>query len=453
MNQVLLSATLQTRPDLINYLITPGGPLQGTLSLPGDKSISHRALMLAAIAEGPSRISGLLQSEDTQVTLAALRAMGAKIKENKVAEILVEGVGNHGLAAPAQSLDMGNSGTAARLLSGLLAGQGVTCRLRGDESLIKRPMQRIIEPLQLMNASISCSVAGTLPIQIEGGRRLQAIDYAMPVASAQLKSCLLLAGLHAEGETCIREPVATRDHTERMLLQFGGDLECKASKILLRGGTLRGANVVVPSDLSSAAFFLVAACISEGSELMLKAVGINPRRDAVIRILRAMGADIVLLNQAECSGEPIADILVRSGQLQGINIPPAWVPSAIDELPVVLIAAACATGQTTLTGAAELRFKESDRIAAMAQGLKSLGIEVHAESGGITVIGGVLQGGEVDSFADHRIAMAFAVAGLRAKDQILVKNCAKVATSFPDFVRVATESGINIQTQEQPLNV
>ena len=437
----------------MNYLITPGGPLRGTLSLPGDKSISHRALMLAAIAEGTSRLSGLLQSEDIQVTLAALKVMGVKIEEIETGEILVEGVGKHGLAAPTHALNMGNSGTAARLFSGLLAGQGITCRLTGDESLLRRPMQRLVKPLQLMNASISCSAAGTLPIRIEGGRKLQAIDYQIPVASAQLKSCLLLAGLYAEGKTCIQEPVATRDHTERMLGQFGCGLERKDKQILLCSSILQGTSIVVPADLSSAAFFLVAACISNDTELILKAVGINPRRDAIIHILRAMGADIVLLNQTECSGEPIADILVRSGQLRGIDIPPDWVPSAIDELPVILVAAACAIGQTTLVGASELRFKESDRIAAMTQGLKSLGIEVHAEQDSMTVVGGVLQGGEVDSFADHRIAMAFTIAGHCARNQVLVKNCAKVATSFPDFVRVATETGINIQLQEeQPSN-
>ena len=418
--------------------------------MPGDKSISHRALMLAAIAEGQSRISGFLDSEDTLATMAALRAMEVEIKLTSENEVFVQGVGISGLSKPEKVLDLGNSGTSVRLLSGLLAGLGVECELTGDQSLISRPMRRIIEPLQKMHASITCSENGTLPIYIKGGSCLTAIDFEMPVASAQVKSSLLLAGLSAKGRTCIHESVATRDHTERMLIQFAYEVECEGKNISLEGGgTLRGTNIEVPADMSSAAFFIVGACIADDSDIMIENVGINPNRDAVIHILRDMGADITFLNERVVSGEPVADIQVRSSELSGINIPESYVPSAIDEFPAIMVAAACANGVTRLTGAGELRIKECDRITAMTKGLQILDIEVEEQDEGMTVVGGTIAGGEINSFTDHRIAMAFAIAGLNATMPILVKDCANVETSFPGFVGIAKNIGLDLAVQEQ----
>ena len=435
---------------MISYFISPGGKLSGKFRVPGDKSISHRALMLAAIADGQSRLTGFLDGEDTLATMAAFKAMGVQIQHTSKNEVLVEGVGKNGLSTPGKVLNLGNSGTSVRLLSGLLAGLGIECELTGDRSLMSRPMRRIIDPLQKMNALITCSKHGTLPIHIKCGASLTAIDFEMPVASAQLKSSLLLAGLSAKGRTRIHEPVATRDHTERMLRQFSYQLECAENTISLEGGgTLRGTSIEVPADISSAAFYIVGACIAEDSDIIIENVGINPNRDAVIHILREMGADITLLNERVVSGEPIADIQVRTSELHGIDISESRVPAAIDEFPVIMVAAACAKGVTKLTGAGELRVKESDRIKTMSEGLQTLGIEVEEQEAGMTVTGGAIAGGEINSFADHRIAMAFAIAGLRASSSITIKDCANVETSFPGFVDVANAAGLDLVIQEQ----
>ncbi|MFB3116500.1 MAG: 3-phosphoshikimate 1-carboxyvinyltransferase, partial [Gammaproteobacteria bacterium] len=412
--------------------------------------ISHRALILAAIADGQSRITGFLDSEDTLATMAAFKAMGVEIQRTSENEVLVNGVGKSGLSAPGEVLNLGNSGTSVRLLSGLLAGLGIECELTGDQSLMSRPMRRIIDPLQKMHALITCSEDGTLPIHIKGGACLTAIDFEMPVASAQLKSSLLLAGLSAKGRTRIHEPIATRDHTERMLTQFAYQVECVKNTISLEGGgTLRGTTIEVPADISSAAFYIVGACIAEDSDIIIENVGINPNRDAIIHILREMGADITLLNEKVVSGEPIADIQVRTSVLHGIDIPESRVPAAIDELPVIMVAAACAKGVTRLTGARELRVKESDRITAMSEGLQTLGIEVEEQEAGMTVTGGAIAGGEINSFTDHRIAMAFTIAGLNAKAPITIKDCINVETSFPGFVDIAKNVGLDLLVQEQ----
>lgn len=431
-------------PASINYHVQPGGALHGRLRVPGDKSISHRALMIGAIARGETCIHGFLEGEDTRATLAALRQLGVPIARQG-AEVRVQGVGLHGLKTPASALDLGNSGTSTRLLAGLLAGQPFDSELIGDASLMKRPMRRVVDPLQQMQADISCSAEGTLPIRIRGGRKLKAIDYDLPVASAQLKSCLLLAGLYAGGVTCVREPVPTRDHTERMLRHFGGNLTCVDHKICIHGGTeLRAADVTVPADISSAAFFLAGACMCPGAELTLEGVGVNPARTGIIRILRAMGADITLANEKTQSGEPVADIHVRYAPLRGIDIPPDLVPAAIDEFPAILVAAATARGRTVLRGAAELRVKESDRIQAMTEGLQAIGIECRDREDGMEITGGKITGGTVHSYSDHRIAMAFAMSGLAAAGPLTVLDCANVATSFPGFVGLARAAGLGI---------
>ncbi len=430
----------------INYTVAPGGALKGRFRVPGDKSISHRALMLGAIAEGQTRINGFLEGEDTLASLSAFRAMGVEITHRNQQDVVVKGVGLHGLTAPSSPLDLGNSGTSVRLLAGLLSGQTFNSELIGDASLMRRPMRRVTKPLQMMNADISCTDRGTLPIRIHGGRPLHGIDYELPVISAQLKSCLLLAGLYAKGQTCIHEPAKTRDHTERMLEQFGYMLNKRNNSICITGGgKLRATEITVPGDISSAAFFIVGACISKGSEITLEQVGINPTRDAIIHILKSMGADITVNNQRVQSGEPVGDIRVRSSQLHGIEIPLELVPAAIDEFPAIMIAAASANNRTVLKGATELRVKESDRIMAMTEGLKAIGINATAHEDGMEVEGGKIQGGVVDSFNDHRIAMAFAMAGLVAKDLITIKGCANVNTSFPGFVDLADQAGLEIR--------
>ena len=439
---------------MINYCISPSGKLSGRIHVPGDKSISHRALMLSAIAEGQSRITGFLDGEDTMATMAVFRAMGVEIQHSSENEVVVDGVGMEGLTTPITALNLGNSGTSVRLLSGLLSGLGIECELVGDDSLMSRPMRRIVDPLQKMHASITCSKDGTLPIYIKGGASLTAIDFEMPVASAQLKSSLLLAALSANGRTCIHEPVTTRDHTERMLKQFDYQIECEGSTIALTGGgILKGTSIEVPADISSAAFFIVGACIANEADIIIENVGVNPNRDAVIHILREMGADITLLKEKVVSGEPVADIRVKSSELHGIEISESLVPSAIDEFPAIMVAAACAIGKTRLTGAGELRVKESDRITAIVNGLQTLGIDVDEQPDGMTVTGGLISGGEINSFTDHRIAMAFAIAGLIASDPITIKDCSNVETSFPGFVDVAKTAGLDLVVEEQVYNV
>jgi 3-phosphoshikimate 1-carboxyvinyltransferase len=430
--------------------MTPGGALTGRLRVPGDKSISHRAIMLAAIAEGETRIGGFLEGADALATLAVFRHLGVEIEGPDAGQVRVRGVGMRGLRAPEGVLDMGNSGTSMRLLAGLLAGQSFPSTLTGDASLSRRPMRRVTEPLTLMGARIETSEAGTAPLRIEPASQLTGIDYALPVASAQVKSSLLLAGLYAAGETCVTEPVRTRDHTERMLTTFGYSVRRQGSKVCLTGGgRLSGCRLQIPADISSAAFFLVGASIAPGSDLLLEEVGINPTRVGVINILRTMGADIELIDRRTAGGEPLADIRVCCAQLKGIRIPLDQVPLAIDEFPAIFIAAACAEGETILTGAEELRVKESDRIQVMADGLSRLGILAESLPDGIRIVGGQLGStmttGAIDAHGDHRIAMSFAMAGLRASGPIEIRDCANVETSFPGFAALAASSGLGIE--------
>ncbi|MFP4611584.1 MAG: 3-phosphoshikimate 1-carboxyvinyltransferase, partial [Thiohalophilus sp.] len=378
-------------------------------------------------------------------TLNAFRAMGVGIDGPDDGEVVIRGVGLHGLRAPAAPLDLGNSGTSMRLLAGLLAAQPFDCTLTGDASLSKRPMKRVTDPLGEMGARIDTSEAGTPPLTIHGGQPLRGIHYAMPVASAQVKSALLLAGLYAEGETCVSEPAPTRDHTERMLQGFGYPLRhAGVTACLDGGGKLVARDIDIPADISSAAFFMVGASIAPDSDITLEHVGINPTRLGVITILQQMGADISLHNEQTVGGEPVADIRVRGSQLKGIRIPEVQVPLAIDEFPALFIAAACAEGETVLTGARELRVKESDRIQVMADGLQILGIDAEPTEDGMRIRGGTLGSGSVDSHGDHRIAMAFAMAGLRAAGPITIRDCANVTTSFPGFVELAADAGLAI---------
>ncbi len=433
---------------MTRFLCSPGGRLRGELRVPGDKSISHRSVMLASIADGTSRVGGFLLGEDSLDTMRAFRQMGVEI-ERDGDRLTIHGRGMKGLRAPGEDIYLGNSGTAMRLLLGLLAGQAFDSRLTGDASLSGRPMARVIEPLRAMGARIDSAPGDRAPLHVHGHCELHAIDYAMPVASAQVKSCLLLAGLYARGEMRIREPAPSRDHSERMLRSFGCELETAAGRIVMTGGQdLTATDVDVPADISSAAFFMVAASIAPGSDITLREVGVNPTRTGVIEILRRMGADLELSNPRELGAEPVADIRVRSAPLRGIEIPAELVPLAIDEFPVLFVAAACAEGVTRLGGAAELRVKESDRIQTMADGLAALGIDARSLPDGIEIHGGELAGGDIDSHGDHRIAMAFAVAALRAREPIRVRDCANVATSFPGFVELARAAGLEIETDD-----
>ncbi len=429
----------------LDYQVEPGGVLSGKMRVPGDKSISHRSIMLGSIAEGVSEISGFLEGEDTLATMNALRAMGVCIDGPAQGKVLVHGVGLRGLKAPKKVLDCGNSGTTMRLLCGLLAGQSFNCELTGDDSLRKRPMQRVTAPLQEMGADIATADNGTPPLKLRGVSELRGINYAMLVASAQVKSALLLAGLYASGRTYIIEPAQTRDHTERMLEGFGCVVERDGNKICVSGGRkLKAKNVEVPADISSAAFFMVGASIAPGSDITLMHVGVNPTRTGVIEILRLMGADITLHNQRNVAGEEVADVRVRHSRLKGIVIPRGLVPLAIDEFPVLFVAAANAEGETVLTCAEELRVKESDRITVMAEGLHKLGITARPTPDGMRIRGGAYSGGTVESRADHRVAMAFAIAALRAAGPITIRDCANVATSFPGFVQLALTAGLKI---------
>lgn len=431
----------------LNYVVDAGGSLNGRLKVPGDKSISHRSIMLGSLADGVTEVSGFLEGEDSLATLKAFRAMGVHIEGPRDGRVTIHGVGMHGLKKPAGPLDCGNSGTSMRLLSGLLAGQAFDAVLTGDSSLSRRPMKRVTAPLAQMGARIDATEKGTSPLHIHGGSSLKAISYVMPMASAQVKSCLMLAGLYATGKTCVTEPGVTRDHTERMLQAFGYEVETQGASVCVTGGgVLRAAPIAVPADISSAAFFLVGASIAAGSHLVLEQVGINPTRTGVIDILRLMGADIRLENERMAGGEPVADLHVRSAPLKGIEIPRELVPLAIDEFPVLFIAATCAQGRTVLQGAEELRVKESDRIQVMADGLACLGVKAQPTPDGMIIDGGqAIGGGRIDSHGDHRIAMSFAVAALRANGPVIIDDCANVATSFPDFVGLARGVGIRIR--------
>ncbi|HEY5633243.1 MAG TPA: 3-phosphoshikimate 1-carboxyvinyltransferase [Burkholderiaceae bacterium] len=433
-----------------SFRVGPGGRLSGRLRVPGDKSISHRSIMLGAIADGTTEVSGFLEGADAISTMNVFRALGVRIDGPHAGRVTVHGVGIDGLAPAAGALDCGNAGTAMRLLMGLLAGQRFASTLVGDESLTRRPMRRVSEPLGAMGARIE-TTDGTPPVRIEPAQRLHGIDFTMPVASAQVKSAVLLAALYAHGETSVTEPAPTRDHTERMLGGFGVALRRDGARVTIRGGQrLRATRIDVPADISSAAFFLVAASIAPGSDLVLEHVGMNPTRTGVIDILRAMGARIEVIGAREVGGEPVADLRVRSAQLRGIEVPPELVPLAIDEFPVLFVAAACARGRTVVTGAEELRVKESDRIAVMAEGLRALGVGARPTPDGMVIEGAqsegaVFGGGVVDSHGDHRIAMAFAVAALRASDPILIRDVANVATSFPGFTGLARGAGIQVE--------
>ncbi|HJP98763.1 MAG TPA: 3-phosphoshikimate 1-carboxyvinyltransferase [Rhodanobacteraceae bacterium] len=421
------------------------GPIHGDLAVPGDKSVSHRATMLASIAEGTSRIRGFLEGADTRATARIFAEMGVSIETPAPCERIVHGVGLHGLRASTGAFDCGNSGTAMRLLAGLLSGQSFDATLTGDRSLSMRPMQRVTDPLSRMGASIASAEGGTPPLRIHGGQALRGVDYASPIASAQVKSALLLAGLYAEGETAVSEPRPTRDYTERMLAAFGWPIAFEPGRARLSGGhTLRARDVEVPADFSSAAFFIVAATLVPGSELILRAVGLNPRRTGLLHVLRAMGADIREENPRNAGGEPIADLVVRHAPLRAVDVPMERVADMIDEFPILFVAAACAGGTTTIRGAGELRVKESDRIAVMAEGLRRLGARIEETPDGALIEGGLLQGGGVDPHGDHRCAMAFAVAGAVAGGAVTIRDCVNVATSFPGFVELGNGCGLGV---------
>lgn len=427
------------------FAIEPGGCLEGEVRVPGDKSISHRAVMLTAVADGTSRIRGLLTGTDVLATAGAFRSMGVEIDFGDDDTVVVHGVGLWGLEPPRSDLDLGNSGTAMRLLAGLLSGQRFETRLVGDTSLSRRPMRRVTEPLRRMGADIETGPDGTPPLSIRPVERLSGIRYELPVASAQVKSAVLLAGLYADGPACVREPAAVRDHTERMLRGLGATVDNTGGWTCVAPGGLEAADIDVPADFSSAAFFLVGATIAPGSRVRLTGVGINPTRTGLLTVLRAMGADIEMENERVVTGEPVADLVVQAASLTGIDIPPGAVPLAIDEFPVICVAAALAGGRTRVRGAGELRYKESDRIHAMATGLEALGVKVEETEDGMTIQGREeLTGGTVDSFDDHRIAMAFSVAALRARKPVEVLNVNNVATSFPSFESDARALGLGL---------
>ncbi len=423
----------------------PSQPLHGSVPVPGDKAVSHRALRFAAIAEGQSRIRGFLEGEDTRATAAALAQLGVRIEAPSPGDRVVHGVGLHGLRGSPQPLDCGNAGTGMRLLTGLLAGQAFASTLVGDASLSKRPMRRVTDPLTAMGARIDTR-DGMPPLHVHGGRSLRGIRYELPVASAQVKSALLLAGLYAAGDTEVIEPHPTRDYTERMLAAFGWPIAFSPGHARLAGGhSLHATDVEVPADFSSAAFFLVAASLVPGSSLRLPAVGLNPRRTGLLQALRLMGADISIEQSRESGGEPVGDLVVRHAPLHGIELPLELVPDMIDELPVLFIAAAAARGRTVVRGAAELRVKESDRIAVMAAGLRALGASIEETPDGAIIDGGQLGGGAVETHLDHRIAMSFAVAGLVARGPVRINDCAHVATSFPGFMALANGCGFALR--------
>ncbi|MCX7096441.1 MAG: bifunctional prephenate dehydrogenase/3-phosphoshikimate 1-carboxyvinyltransferase [Methylococcales bacterium] len=434
----------------ITFQVQPGGSLQGEARVPGDKSMSHRSIMLGSLAEGVTHVTGFLVAEDALATLQAFRDMGVEIEGPINGCLTIHGVGKHGLKAPKNELYLGNSGTSMRLLSGLLAGQPFNSVLTGDKSLSGRPMKRVTEPLKAMGADIKTTEQGTAPLYIAGrAGQLHGIDYVMPMASAQVKSCLLLAGMYATGVTRVTEPAPTRDHTERMLNGFSYPVTREGSTATISAeGQLTATDIDVPSDISSAAFFLVGASIAPGSDLLLKHVGINPTRTGVIDILRLMGAKIDVLNERVVGGEPVADLHVVYSPLKGIDIPEELVPLAIDEFPVLFVAAAVAEGQTRLSGAEELRVKESDRIQVMADGLQILGVDAQPTADGMVIQGGSIGGGVVTSHGDHRCAMSFSIAGLRASAPITVLDCANVNTSFPEFKDLVKNLGLNLVSEE-----
>jgi 3-phosphoshikimate 1-carboxyvinyltransferase len=436
---------------MTSHRFQPLGPLRGTIRVPGDKSISHRALMFAGLAVGRSTITGLLEGEDVLATAAAMRQFGAQTTRTGEGRWIVDGVGVGSLLEPAQALDMGNSGTSTRLLMGLVASHAITATFVGDASLSGRPMKRVIDPLSQMGASIEASAGGTLPLMLRGANPAVPITYRLPVASAQVKSAVLLAGLNTPGITRVIEPVPTRDHTERMLTGFGAKLEVSVEKgetvIAIHGeADLSPMDVTVPGDPSSAAFFMVAASLVPGSDLTIENVGMNPTRSGLLQVLRQMGADITAVDAREVGGEPVADLRVRHAALAGIEIDPVIAPAMIDEFPVLFVAAALAQGTTRTRGLEELRVKESDRLAAMAAALTAAGAHVEEHEDGLTIHG---TGGEnlrgtgnarVKSLLDHRICMSMAVAGLVSDGGVEVDDISPINTSFPTFMGLLAEA-------------
>lgn len=443
--------------DVMNLLVKPGGKLHGEVTVPGDKSISHRAIILGALAEGKTVIRGCLESTDCLATMAAFRQLGVKVKTAQSGIVEVVGVGLQGLSAPDLPINCGNSGTTLRLLAGVLAAQTFNSQLEGDASLQRRPMHRIVQPLTAMGAQITGRQENSdifPPLVIRGNSHLRAIEYTLPIASAQVKSCLLLAGLYAEGSTLIIEKDPSRDHTERMLQAFGCAIQVDNNVIRLTPGkTLVAQEITVPGDISSAAFFIAGASMSPGSHIVLQKVGINPTRTGILDILQEMGAKITLKNRSHLGSEPVADIEVWGSKLKGITIPPSLVVRAVDEFPAIFIAAACATGETHLHGASELRVKETDRIKTMATGLQALGISVEELSDGLIIQGGTFSGGLVDAAGDHRVGMAFAMAGLMSLAPILIRGAENIVTSFPNFCNLARLLGLSVQTDQEMSNI
>ena len=433
----------------LSFVAAPGGAVSGDIIVPGDKSVSHRSIMFGSLAEGTTHIKGFLPGQDCLATMNTFKAMGIKIEgPDSEQNVTVYGKGLHGLTPPKELLDIGNSGTSIRLLSGILAGQTFSSSMAGDSSLNKRPMNRVVNPLKLMGASISASDDGTPPVVCQGreeGTLLTAIDYDLPMASAQVKSCVLLAGMYADGITTVTEPGITRDHTERMLTAFGYPVKVEDNKISIEGGhKLTACDIQVPGDISSATFFMVAGLIAKEGELTIRNVGMNPTRVGSINILKQMNGNLSVINERMAGGEPVADIVVKASDLQGVDILERDVPLAIDEFPAIFIAAACATGTTRLRGAEELRVKESDRIQAMADGLAILDIDCTVYNDGIDIVGGQITSGTVNSHDDHRIAMSFAISSLRSSGNITILDCDNVATSFPNFVTLANQVGLSV---------
>ena len=432
-----------------SYTAAPSVAVSGTSAVPGDKSVSHRSLLLSGIATGTSHIEGFLPSEDCLASLAAMRALGVQIEQPDDTTLQVRGVGLRGLNGSAQALNMGNAGTAMRLFTGLLSAQSFDSRLIGDASLMQRPMERVARPLREMGADVRTS-GGTAPIDIRGGAVLRAIEYRMPVASAQVKSALLLAGLYAKGITTVISPALSRDHSERMLRAFGARVIVEGLRVRLEPPErLEAQRLTVPGDFSSAAFFVVAGLLGAApGGLTIQNVGMNPTRTGLLDILRRMGGQIEVANSRDSGAEPLADLTVRRSDLRGIKVPPELVALSIDEFPVLFIAAACAEGETLLSGAEELRVKESDRIAVMSAGLKALGVPHETYPDGLRIqgraAGASFAAGEVDCLGDHRVAMSFSVASLRAAGPIIIRDVANVATSFPGYVQLARRAGLNL---------
>ncbi len=420
--------------------------LHGAMEIPGDKSISHRAIMLASLAQGKSHIYGALESEDVVATMLSMKAMGVSITRKTSNCFEIYGVGINGLQVPKSHLDMGNSGTAMRLLCGILIGQKFGCELTGDQSLQNRPMDRVTKPLAKMGGNIETSRDGFAPIIIKPSSQIIGIEYDLPVASAQVKSAILLAGMYGRTKTVLYEKIQTRDHTERMLKVFNYPVEIDHGSIQISpNGILKPTQLTVPGDFSSAAFFIVGASIINGSVLNILNVGVNPTRTGLLQILEMMGAKIEIDNLRSVSGEPTADLTIRASKLHGIDIPPALVSTTIDEFPILAIAAAAASGKTSITGANELRLKESDRIATVVNGLREIGIAVTELPDGMIIQGGEFIGGTVDSQGDHRVAMAFAIAGTASIQPVKVLDCKNISTSFPNFIYSCKELGIELK--------